>query len=176
MATTYTLISSVTVGSGGASTIGFSSIPSTYTDLVVRLSLRTNATNGYFIEQIYMQFNNDTTMGRYSFRNLSSDGSTPTSDATSSGDKFYVDFAPCATATSNTFSNSEIYIPNYAGSNQKSVSTNRTGENNNTQSYMGFQASLYNQTTAISSIQITPNQGNNYVQYSTAYLYGISNA
>ena len=33
MANTYTLISSVTVGSGGASSIDFTSIPATYTDL-----------------------------------------------------------------------------------------------------------------------------------------------
>ena len=40
MATTYTLISSVTVGSGGAANIEFTSIPSTYTDLLLKYYLR----------------------------------------------------------------------------------------------------------------------------------------
>ena len=42
MADTYTLISSVTVGAGGASSIDFTSIPATYTDLLVKFSLRTD--------------------------------------------------------------------------------------------------------------------------------------
>ena len=42
MANTYTLIASNTVGSGGAASISFSSIPSTYTDLLVKISTRDN--------------------------------------------------------------------------------------------------------------------------------------
>jgi hypothetical protein len=36
MATTYEIIASVTVGSGGAANIEFTSIPATYTDLVLK--------------------------------------------------------------------------------------------------------------------------------------------
>ena len=41
---TYVLLSSVTVGAGGASSINFTSIPATYTDLVLKISARTNST------------------------------------------------------------------------------------------------------------------------------------
>jgi len=54
MATTYTLISSVTVGSGGAATMTFSSIPQTYTDLLVRVSARNTSTSG---SGLNMRFN-----------------------------------------------------------------------------------------------------------------------
>jgi hypothetical protein len=177
MATTYTLISSVTVGSGGAANIEFTSIPADYTDLCVKLSLRTTADNSYFMEQVYMQFNNHTTSGDYAFVNLITyTGSSIESDKSNSSNKFYVDLAPCSTATSNTFSNSEVYIPNYTSSNYKSISIDRVAENNNSLSWLSFQAAIYNKTNVISSVKIVPNQGFNFVQYSTAYLYGISNA
>jgi len=171
-----TLISSVTVGSGGASNIQFTSIPQTYTDLVVRLSCRTNATNGYFIEQLFMRLNNDSTSGNYSWVELASDGSSAYSGTNTSDDRIYVDFAPCATATSNTFSNTEIYLSNYTVAQHKPVNVNRAAENNATQTYQGFVAGLWRSNSSVTSISIIPNQANTLVQYSTAYLYGISNA
>ena len=45
MAETYNRIGSVTVGSGGASTITFSNIPQTYTDLVVKFSMKSTTAN-----------------------------------------------------------------------------------------------------------------------------------
>jgi hypothetical protein len=47
MATTYEIISSVTVGSGGAANIEFTSIPATYTDLYVLASIRSNRSGTY---------------------------------------------------------------------------------------------------------------------------------
>ena len=46
MANTFQLISSTTVGAGGASSIDFTSIPSTYTDLVIKWSGRLTSTGG----------------------------------------------------------------------------------------------------------------------------------
>jgi hypothetical protein len=53
-----TLISSVTVGSGGAADIEFTSIPATYTDLLVKISIR-NATSG--ATRVYVRFNGAST-------------------------------------------------------------------------------------------------------------------
>ena len=58
MPDTFIKIASVTVGSGGASSIDFTSIPSTYTDLVVVHSLR--GTNAAVYQQARIQFNGDT--------------------------------------------------------------------------------------------------------------------
>ena len=63
MPTTFTKIASVSVGAGGASSIDFTSIPSTYTDLVVKVSYRTtDATN---TGTLISTFNNDTSAARY---------------------------------------------------------------------------------------------------------------
>jgi hypothetical protein len=53
---TYTLINSVTVGSGGAASMEFTSIPSTYTDLVVKISGRSDNTGSF---ANYLRFNSD---------------------------------------------------------------------------------------------------------------------
>jgi len=77
--------------------------------------------------------------------------------------------------TSNTFANSENYLPNYAGSNNKSMSVDVVTENNATASFTAFYAQLWTNTAAVNRITLTPNAGN-FAQYSTATLYGISNA
>jgi hypothetical protein len=172
MATTYTLISSVTVGSGGAGTIDFTSIPATYTDLKMVYSLRgSDATPGS-----YMQFNGTTT--NYSFRFLEGNGSSTNSNTSAYGistTAIYLNQIDGTGYTSNTFSNGEAYIPNYTSSNNKSISVDNVIENNSTTSYQSICAGLWSNSAAITSIKITPTSGN-FVQYSTAYLYGISNA
>jgi hypothetical protein len=166
MATTYTLISSVTVGSGGAATIDFTSIPSTYTDLLVSTSLRITAASG----STNITFNSNTS--NYTNRWLQGDGSSATSGNNAGR---FAEVPNYSGYTASTFSNSQIYIPNYASGNNKSYSSDTANENNATQAYMYLIAGLWSNTSAITSIQLSPSSGN-FVQYSTAYLYGISNA
>ncbi len=170
MATTFELISAVTVGAGGAASIDFTSIPSTYTDLCLKLSSRA-ATGGAV--DVLIQFNTDSTSGNYSQRQLQGSGSgTPSSgtgnqqSATSDG----------SSDTASTFANSEIYIPNYLSSAQKSFSTDSITENNATAAYITLRAGLWTGTAAINAIKLTHNGGANFAQYSTAYLYGVKNA
>ena len=78
--------------------------------------------------------------------------------------------------TANTFTNTEFYIPNYAGSNYKSISSDYTSENNSsTSNALGLLAGLWSSTSAINQITISSSTGN-FVQYCTAYLYGIKNS
>jgi hypothetical protein len=173
MATTYTLISSVTVGSGGAANIEFTSIPATYTDLVVKLSVRDSSAanaNAYIL-----QFNNDTTIGNYKYVLLYGiNGSTVGSETFN---QYYLNYVSSNNATASTFSNTEIYIPNYTSSNFKSASQEGVGENNASDGRLGMDAYLWSSTSAITSLKILPSSGGaTYVQHSTAYLYGISNA
>jgi hypothetical protein len=79
-------------------------------------------------------------------------------------------------ATANTFGNGEIYIPNYTGSNNKSVLSDGVGENNGTTSYQFITAGLWSNSAAITSIVLTPLVGTLFLQYSTATLYGIKNS
>lgn len=171
MATTFIKIASVTVGSGGSSTLSFTSIPSTYTDLCLKLSLRDTAT-GASVYGFSIVLNNDLTGARYSGRYLLGNGSAASS-ATNTDYALSYTYDGGA-ATSNTFANSEIYFPNYAGSNQKSYSVDSVTEDNATAAYASLHARLYNQTTAISQVDVY--SSGTFAQYSTATLYGIKNS
>ena len=168
---TYTLISSVTVGSGGAANIEFTSIPQTYTDLLVKLSGRSSRSAAVG-EEFLLTFNNNGS--NYSERQLRGDGSSAISQ-TFSGSSIQQLGQPGAGATANTFGNWEFYIPNYAGSNNKSISLDGVTENNAAQAYTYLEAGLWADSAAITSIKIS---AGSYlaVEHTTAYLYGISNA
>lgn len=166
MANTCEAIATVTVGSGGAASIDFSSIPATYTDLQLLISIReeTSASAVAFIK-----FNN-TTANR-SERYLQGNGSSATSGTTS-----VLQFIACQpTDTANTFGNASIYIPNYASSNYKSVSSDSVSENNAAGAFSRLVAGLWSDTSAINQITITTDTGD-VAQYSTATLYGIKNS
>jgi hypothetical protein len=169
MATTYNLISSVTVGSGGAANIEFTSIPNTYTDLCLKLSGRSNRSQ----TTEYLSINLNSSASNFTGKYLEGTGASVYSGTDNTG---YIGSIPAATATSSTFGSFEIYIPNYAGSNYKSISSDSVSENNNSLAYSDLIAVLWSQTAAITSVKLVTNNASNFVQYSTAYLYGISNA
>jgi len=165
MANTYTLISSSTVGSGGASSIDFTSIPSTFSDLKMVFSTRADSsTNDSKIE-----FNGITT--GYTERAVGGNGSSAYSFADSTTNSL----VNPNTFTANTFTNIEFYIPNYTSSTYKSFLIDSVQENNATTSNGIINAALWSNTAAITSIKLSPSTGN-FVQYSTAYLYGVKNA
>jgi hypothetical protein len=165
MATTFTQIASVSVGSGGASSIDFTSIPSTYTDLVVKYSLRSSTTD----QSALIRFNG--TSSGYSEKSLYGTGSAAASYGQTAS-SIEVNYATTSTQTASTFANGEMYIPNYAGSTNKSVSIDDVQENNATAAFAILNAGLLSNTAAITSITLTA--GTTFTQYSTATLYGVS--
>jgi surface antigen len=170
MPTTFIKIASVTVGSGGAASMSFSSIPSTYTDLVLKISARGDyAALG---SSYKLSFNGSNSS--FSVRALEGAGSGTPSSFTQTQ---YVGSAVGSTATANTFNNGEIYIPNYTSTaNVKSFSVDAVSENNGTEAYADLIAGLWSATpAAITSLALTPTSGN-FTQYSTAVLYGIKNS
>ena len=80
----------------------------------------------------------------------------------------YVNASP---STANTFTNNQIYIPNYAGSTNKSVSIESVVENNSSDNMMNILAGLWSNTAAITTITFLPDA--NWVAGSTISLYGI---
>ena len=106
MADTYTLISSVTVGAGGASSMTFSSIPQTYTDLVIKVSGRNADTGG---GNARLRFNSDTTSGNYAYRSLYTSNGTSAASGNSTTAAFAGYVVTDDTGwTANTFGNGEI--------------------------------------------------------------------
>lgn len=171
MANTYTLIASSTVGSGGAASISFTSIPSTYTDLCIKYSVRSSGNPA--ATYAYITFNGSSSAS-YGMRRLygfsSTVASSESSNASSIAGAFLVGGSD---QTANTFGNGELYIPNYTSSNYKSVSGDSVDENNSaTNSFKFLAAGLWSNTSAITSITLT-GETTNFAQYSTAYLYGI---
>jgi hypothetical protein len=169
MATTYEAIATVTVGAGGASSIDFTSIPGTYTDLLIQFSVRGTLNAGSGVT--YLQFNGDTTSTNYQYIRMLGSGSAASS---ASGDDYIIDVVQGDNATVSTFGSESIYITNYAGSSFKSVSNDFVGENNGTLAYMGLFAFLWESTSAITSIKLSGN--GSLKQYTTATLYGIKNS
>lgn len=174
MPNTYSLISSVTVGSGGASSIDFTSIPQTYTDLVILSSLRSNRASA--VRDITRVQFNGSTASNYSNIELYGTGSAASTASETSQTGSRCGYPTAASATSNTFSNDLLYIPNYTSSSNKSFSADSTPETNATAQDMVLIAGLWAQTAAISSIKLYPQVGTAFVEHSTAYLYGISNS
>lgn len=167
MALTYKLIASSTVGSGGAANIEFTSIPGTYTDLLLKFSIRTNVSQVY--DEIEIIFNSNTS--NYSHRTLYG-FSTGVGSFSSGTSPFIVNGD---TSTASTFGNGELYIPNYASANFKSASGDTVNESNGTSGvYQYLTAYLWSNTSAITSIKlqsVTPTK--TFLQYTTARLYGI---
>jgi len=161
-------IQTVTVGSGGASSISFTSIPQTYTDLVLKISSR--GTNSGTAVAYEISFNGNTS--NFSSIILGGNGSSVFSY---SNQPRRIGLTSAAGATASTFANGEIYIPNYAGSNNKSYSADAVSENNATSAEIAMFAGLWSNTAAITSVTLTP-QFDNFAQYSTATLYGVTSA
>ena len=170
MANTYTLIASSTVGSGGAASISFTSIPSTYTDLCIKYSVRSsgNAAATY----AYVTFNGSSSAS-YGMRRLYGFSSTVASSESSNTSSIAGAFLVGGSdQTANTFGNGELYIPNYTSSNYKSVSGDSVDETNGTTAFKFLAGGLWSNTSAITTITLT-GETTNFAQYSTAYLYGI---
>ena len=166
MATYIQIGSTVTVGAGGSASIDFTSIPATYTDLIVKVCGRTN--RAAVFDDILISFNGNT--ASFTGRELYGDGAAAASITTARA----ASIATGANATASTFGNSEIYIPNYAGSANKSFSVDGVQETNATTAYAIMIAGLWSNTAAINQMTLTPSAGTLFSQYSTASLYGIS--
>ena len=170
MPNTFELIASSTVGSGGAASIDFTSISGSYTDLCIKASLRASSNSGQTWAVIRGTFNGSSS--GWSYRALYGDGSGASSGNNTLSE---LGFGTSSLNTASTFGNTEIYIPNYAGSTNKSVSTDSVTETNGTTTLMALEATLWANTAAITSISL-PCPSGTWVQYSTAYLYGVKNA
>jgi len=170
-ANTMTKISTVTVGSGGAATIDFTSIPATYTDIVIKYSGRSTAAGNY--QNVNIKINTDTG-SNYTSKLLYGDGSAAGSDTTTTTFLKFM-YIPFSSATASVFGSGELYFAKYAGSIYKSMIADTVTENNLTgsgSSIIGLTAGLWSDNSAINAITLTPNSGS-WAEYSTATLYGI---
>ena len=163
MAYSYKLIASYTVGSGGTSSVTFSSISTAFTDLKVYCSTRnTTSGNAFYIKP-------NASLSNITNKRLYGDGSTISSF---SGTDLFA-YMNRSTYTASTFDNTEIYIPNYRSANFKPISVDNTTETNATTAEMALMGALWSDTSAITSLEFAPTSGT-FAEHTTFYLYGIS--
>lgn len=161
------LIQTVTVGSGGAASISFTSIPQTFTDLYVLISARGASSSDF--PAVGLKLNSATT--NYSTRYLLGSGSS-TASGTTANTYLRIGNASGSSQTASTFANASAYIPNYTSSTSKSISADTVSENNATAAYQNIVAALWTGTDPITQLDVIID-GFNLVQYSSASLYGI---
>jgi hypothetical protein len=164
MPANYVLLERIELNASAAS-VTFSNIPqSGYTDLKLVASIR--ATND--IDYGTITFNGSTTT--FSSRRVLGDGSSASSGSRS--DNLIFGLNPSG-STASTFSNWELYLPNYLSSNAKSFSIDHVTENNATSAIATLNAYLWTGTAAVNSIGLAPYTGS-FAQYSTFSLYGLA--
>jgi len=163
MPNTFTKIGFVIVGSGGAASIDFTSIPNTFTDLIIKYSTRNNAATN----DLTLTFNGSSSTWSRKYLYGTGGGSGSASGADNTG---FV--SNNSGFTANTFASGEIYISNYASANYKALSSDNVQENNAASATMYLTASLWSTTTAINQVTLI-SYGASFVEYSTATLYGI---
>lgn len=176
MTANYILLERIELNAS-ASSVVFNNIPqSGYTDLKVVISARDSAgTDSY--NDIFMSFNGAPGGSLHSYRTLYSIGTTAGSLSASSIGYMSPGGTVSNGNTSNTFANTEIYIPNYTSSTNKSVSADGVTEANtgtNGRVFLNMTAGLWASTAAITSITFSLTGSLNYLANSTFSLYGIA--
>lgn len=173
MAATYTLISS-SILSTAAGSFTFSSIPTTYNNLLIKTSTRASGSDYRIFGAL--RFNSDTA-NNYSDTYLEKADNTPLSSRHNDISFSYNIESPAALATADVFNSGEIYIPNYTLSEYKQYSEFTVGEIATTLNQHSVSvADLWRNTAAITSITLFPGGGWNFVSGSSFYLYGIKNS
>lgn len=168
---TYTPLATVTVGSGGASSIAFTSIPATYNDLEIRFSIR--CASASIDEQLRIKVNGNAVGNAFSQRGFQGTGTSAASDNSATG--WIIGAFNANNSAANIFTNATVYFFDYAAAQYKTYLVH-SGMENNTSGGVSqeLRGVMWSNTAAITSLEfITPSA--NFVQYSTATLYGIRN-
>lgn len=166
----YESIATVSVGSGGSSTITFSSIPSTYTHLQVRGIAR--GTTASDRTDVLMRINSDTG-NSYAGHQINGDGSTVsagTLGGTPPVNYLYPVYLTAASATASVFGAVIIDILDYANTNKYKTIRSLGGSDINGSGNILFRSGLWQSTSAITSIVFSMSD---FAQYSHFALYGI---
>jgi hypothetical protein len=171
VANSYESIQTVNVGSGGSTSISFSSIPGTYKHLQIRGIARV-ATSGDRNLRLFV--NGDTTNSNYRQHWLYGAGSSATSENNVVSPQ--IGYLPMSGDTANIFGVTITDILDYTNTNKTKVVRSLFGwdGNGSTSGLLalgsGFQTSS---TSAITSLTIQMATGTTIAQYSQFALYGI---
>ena len=168
----YESIATVLVGSGGSSSISFSSIPSNFKHLQIRCIMKkAGAGNDSFS---LMTLNSDTG-NNYATHYLLGTGAVALAgaNAPSVGNIFAgVTWGTGSSFSSSTFSAAVIDILDYTNTNKNTTVRTLTGTDGNGAGQVDLVSGVWLNTAAVTTINIAGN-GGNFNQYSQFALYGI---
>jgi hypothetical protein len=169
MAATYEPIATLS-SSGSTSTFSFTSVPSTYTDIIIVSFLRSS----YSISShdTLIRVNNDAS-SIYSRTYITGNGSSASSARSSNLTGFYAGQVQGATSTAGAFSTQIVHLMNYSNTstNKTFISRNNTPTANTTAT-----VGLWRSNSAINQIDILNADGSNWVSGSTSTIYGVKSA
>jgi hypothetical protein len=155
--------------STSAATVTFSSIPATYTHLQLRVLGQAADSGGAF--NIKARFNSDTG-NNYALHRLIGDGSSPTTAGVASTGYARLGVLNSSDFT-NVFSANVVDILDYTNTNKYTTTRSLGGyDKNGATGFVMYHSSLWMNTAAITSIELTTDTGN-LAQYSSFALYGI---
>jgi hypothetical protein len=173
VAGSYESIATTVVGSGGQTTITFSSIPSTYTHLQLRTFARANYAANIF--SLGIRYNSDSGTN-YTFHNIYGNGTNALANGFT-GYTYDYTVSALGTSTSNVFAASVMDILDYANTNKfKTIRTLDGGDVNGSGGSISLSSCLWRSTAAINSISISTGGFGDLLQYSHFALYGIKGA
>jgi hypothetical protein len=163
-----------TISGSSTAVVTFNNIPQGFTDLVIKASARANF-NALW-HSVNITFNGNTSTTSYSNTFAYGFNNTTASAAlTIQGNNPSSIYSAGTQITANTFSNCEMYIPNYTSASFKESISESVVENNSSTNYLVLiDAATYRNTAPITSITLTSNELANYVAGTTFTLYGIS--
>lgn len=165
-------------GTGSSGTITFSSIPSTYSSLQIRILGKNTATSTGRRSAV-LQFNSDTANNYVAYHNLYGDGTSATADAATTYNGCLVSymFASSGAGFTNMFGTAIIDIHDYATTTKNKTVRAFGGVNVNsataTEQAVTLHSSLWLSTAAINSISVKTD-GSNWASGTVVSLYGIN--
>ena len=170
----YESIATVTVGSGGSSSITFSSIPSTYKHLQLRWIAKTDRADTDDV--VYMTFNSDTG-ANYSWHWMRGNGTAAIAGASTSASNIGIQYGASGdSGATNIFTGAVVDVLEYANTNINKTVRSLQGLDLNGSGWIYFESGNWRSTNAITSITLDQQYGTNFKQYSHFALYGIKSA
>jgi hypothetical protein len=170
--TSYESIATVTVTGSSTDTISFTSIPSTFTHLQLRITQQTSAYDVWNI----IEFNNDTTASNYWSHRIFGTGSGAAESQ--SGNNNYVFYQAVSGHSTTSMTGQVIDILDYKNTNKNKVVRHLSGLDNNGSGFLWFGSVGWNSTAAVNrlDIKLLNPGGKTYTADSKFALYGIKGA
>lgn len=167
---TMQVIQHIELGSAQSS-ITFSNIPQTYTDLLLVTSIR-DTSGGFQLLLLDINGSSSNRKWRSLFGNgVGGVGSQTETSGNPANTIALVNGAVGGPISVVAYTSAQLYFPNYSGSSFKSFSADSVTENNSTENYNFIEAGLWEQNSAITSLTVKTT--NTVAAGSSATLYGI---